>query len=88
MRSTVVDWPPLKAVWLHLQHRQSMRIANNGLVTEPNLTFAATEMKSQAYAPLWHDGPCLLKLQPARDFVASGSQVFFSGTQTANNVFN
>ena len=54
-----------------------MRIANNGLLTETNLTLAATDMKSQAYAPLWHDGPCLLKLQPARDFVASGSQFFF-----------
>ena len=27
------------------------------------LNFSATEMTSQAYAPIWHDGPCLPRLQ-------------------------
>ena len=28
------------------------------------LHFGATEMKSKANTPTWHDGPCLLRLQP------------------------
>ena len=42
------------------------------ILTEPSLTCIATEMKSQAYGSMWHDGPCLLRLQPERDFFASG----------------
>ena len=40
------------------------------------LNFGETEMTSQAYAPIWHDGPCLPRLQPECDFFATGSQGF------------
>ena len=38
--------------------------------------FGSTEIKSQAYAPIWHDGPCLPGLQPGPDFFVSGSRFF------------
>ena len=50
------------------------------------LNFGVTEMKWQTYAPIWHDGPCLPRLQPERDFIASSSLGFF-GTQTVKNDF-
>ena len=43
-------------------------------------------MKSQAYAPIWPNGPCLRRLQQGRDFVASCSHGV-SVTQTINNDF-
>ena len=107
MGSTVVDLPPRKAVSLHIQHSQSMRLVRTAnkdlslicgmLIFQPCETLItahviwcfiiicfngiATEMKSQAYAPTWHYGPCLPRLQPIRNFFASGSRDFF-GTQT------
>ena len=53
------------------------------LLTELNTNFVATDMKSQAYAPIWPNGPCLPRLQQRRDFFASGSHGV-SGTQTIN----
>ena len=43
-------------------------------------------MKSQAYAPIWPNGPCLPRLQQGRDCFARGSHGV-SGTQTINNDF-
>ena len=43
-------------------------------------------MKSQAYAPIWPNGPCLPRLQQGRDCFTSGSHGV-SGTQTINNDF-
>ena len=51
------------------------------ILTELNSNFAATDMKSQAYAPIWPNGPCLPWLQQGRDCFASGSHGV-SGTQT------
>ena len=52
-------------------------------LTEPNLS----EMKSQAYVPIWYDAPCLLRLQPGRDFVVSGSRGF-SVRKLLRTIFN
>ena len=54
------------------------------ILTELNSNFVATDMKSQAYAPIWPNGPCLPRLQQGRDFFASSSHGF-SGTQTIFN---
>ena len=43
-------------------------------------------MKSQAYAPICHDGPCLSRLQPERDCFCEGFTGFF-GSQTVRNDF-
>ena len=56
------------------------------ILTELNLNFVATDMKSQAYTPIWPNGPCLPRLQQGREFFASGSRGV-SGTQTINNDF-
>ena len=56
------------------------------ILTELNSNFFATDMKSQAYAPIWPNGSCLRRLQRGRDFFASGSHGV-SGTQTINNDF-
>ena len=56
------------------------------ILTELNSNFAATDMKSQAYAPIWPNGPCLPRLHQGRDCFASGSHGV-SGTQTINNDF-
>ena len=44
------------------------------ILTEQNLTLAR-QMKSHAYARIWHDEPCFPRLQPECDFFASGSRV-------------
>ena len=49
------------------------------------LNFAATEMKSQAYAPIWHNDPYLPRLQPGYDFLRAVRGFF--GTQTVKNDF-
>ena len=56
------------------------------ILTELNSNFAATDMKSQAYAPIWPNGPCLPRLQQGRDCFARGSHGV-SGTETINNNF-
>ena len=49
------------------------------------LHFGATEIKSKANTPTWHDGPCLLRLQPERDFFRAVS-VFFVTQTIFNNL--
>ena len=56
------------------------------ILTKLNSNFAATDMESQAYAPIWPNGPCLPRLQQGRDCFARGSHGI-SGTQTINNDF-
>ena len=56
------------------------------ILTELNSNFAATYMKSQAYAPIRPNGPCLPRLQQGRDCFARGSHGV-SGTQMINNDF-
>ena len=53
-------------------------------ITELNSNFVETDMKSQAYSPIWLNGPYLTRLQQGRDFFASGSHGV-SCTQTINN---
>ena len=43
-------------------------------------------MKSQAYGPIWPNGPCLPRLKQGTRFFASASRGV-SGTQTINNDF-
>ena len=54
------------------------------ILTELKSNVVATDMKSQSYAPICPNGPCLPRLQQGRDFFASGSHGV-SGTQTINN---
>ena len=56
------------------------------ILTELYLNCVATDMKSQAYAQIWPNGPCLPRLKQGRDFFASGSRGV-SGTQTINSDF-
>ena len=57
------------------------------ILTELNSNFVATDMKSQAYTPIWPNGPCLPRLQQGRNFFASGSHDV-SGTQMIYKDFN
>ena len=51
------------------------------------LNFGAIEMKSQANAPIWHDGPCLPRLPPGRDFLRA-VRGFFSVRKLLRTIFN
>ena len=57
-------------------------------LTELNLNFVVTDMKSQAYAHIWPNGPCLPRLKQGRDFFLRVVRVVFLVRKLLTTIFN
>ena len=71
-----------------LHHRTCHIMVSLFILTEPKLNFGATEMTSQANAPIWHDWACLPKVAVGTRFFCERFPGFFNICKLLRTIFN